>query len=354
MPSTTVSVPPATGIPVDEALRLIRATGADLERAIERANLARDHFKGDEVRLCAITNAKSGHCPEDCGFCSQSSKYQTDAPEYRLRSAEELSHDAIRAWEAGAGEFSIVASGRAMTKERELAEVEAALRTIREKTTLLRCASLGLQDRASLERLKAAGLQAVHHNLETARSHHPNIVTTHNYDDEVEAIRTARAVGLHVCSGGIFGMGETPEQRVEMLEALRELDVDSVPLNFLNPRPGTPVAEKYNITLEECLAVIVVARLMMPAKEIFVCGGREVNLGQRLDEIFRAGANGTMVGNYLTTMGRGVEKDLQAIGRQGLRPVGITESATAPAKTRRLAAGDPRPGRSTARLPVLG
>ena len=359
-PSIPAGIPAASGISLDEALRLIHARGAALDALIARANLTRDHYKGTEVRLCAITNAKSGHCPEDCGFCSQSSKYETDAPEYKLRNAQELADDAVKAWEAGAGEFSIVASGRAMTKDWELKEVEKALGLIREKTSLMRCASLGLMTKPDLQRLKDAGLQAVHHNLETARSHHHNIVTSHSYDDEVEAVKVAKELGLHVCSGGIFGMGETAEQRVEMLEALREMDVDSIPLNFLNPRPGTPVAAKHNITAEDCLAAIAVARLMMPNKELFVCGGREVNLGERLDQIFHAGANGTMVGNYLTTAGRGVEKDLDAIEAQGLTPVGITESDTAPQKARALSAHDPKPARPQqplsrrTSLPVLG
>lgn len=347
-------IPDEKGISTQEALSLVTAQGSQLDALLDRANRTRDHYKGSEVRLCAITNAKSGHCPEDCGFCSQSARYETDAPEYRMRSGEDLAADAIKAWEHGAGEFSIVTSGRALNKERELLEVEKALGIIREKTSLMRCASLGLMDKPTLKRLKDAGLQALHHNVETARSYHANVVTSHSYDDEVAAVNAAKDVGLHVCCGGIFGMGESAEQRVEMLQALRDMDVDSIPLNFLNPRPGTPLAEKHNITAEECLAVVAVARLMLPTKELFVCGGREVNLAERLDQIFLAGANGTMVGNYLTTAGRGVEKDLDAIKAQGLTPVGVTESTTAPPHIRSLVDGNPQPARTQAPLSNRG
>lgn len=354
MSHTTPAVPSPQGIPTAQALTLMNARGEALDQLIAWANQTRDHYKGKEVRLCAITNAKSGHCPEDCGFCAQSSRYETDAPEYKMRKAEDIAADAVKAWESGAGEFSVVTSGRAMNKEWELKELETALGLIREKTSLMRCASLGLMEKPALERLKAAGLQALHHNLETAQSYHARVVTTHTYEDEVNAVKAAKEVGLHVCAGGIFGMGESPAQRVEMLQALREMDVDSIPLNFLNPRPGTPLAEKHNVTAEDCLAAIAVARLMMPTKELFVCGGREVNLGERLDQIFLAGANGTMVGNYLTTQGRGVEKDLQAIGQQGLVPVGVTESETAPQKIRALVQGNPQPARRHAPLSQRG
>ena len=161
----THAVPAETGISSEEALRLIHAAGKELDALIGRANATRDHYKGTEVRLCAITNAKSGFCPEDCGFCSQSSKFETDAPKYKMRSGEEIAADAQKAWEAGAGEFSIVTSGRALTKERELKEIETALGIIKENTSLMRCASLGLMDKENLVRLKAAGLQALHHNL---------------------------------------------------------------------------------------------------------------------------------------------------------------------------------------------
>jgi biotin synthase len=292
-------------ITADEARRLIRHTsGPELDALLARARAVRDAVHGKEVSLCGITNAKSGRCPEDCGFCAQSAHFEgTGAPEYGMMSAREIADQARAAERAGAREFSIVTSGTRLSREAELAEVEAAVRLIREETTLEPCASLGLMRRPELERLKAAGLQHFHHNLETARSHFGAICTTHTYDEQLDTIRAARELGYELCTGGILGMGETPDQRVELAETIRDLGVDCVPVNFLNPRTGTPLARLEAITPGECLATIAVYRLMMPAAHVFVMGGREVNLGAWQDRIFDAGADGTMVGNYLTSAG---------------------------------------------------
>ena len=200
-----------------------------------------------------------------------------------------------------------------------LAVLEDAVRRLREETAVEPCASLGLVREPELERLKGAGLMHYHHNLETARSFFGNVCTTHTYDEQLETIRAAKRQGMKLCSGGILGMGETPEQRVELAETLRDLGIDCVPMNFLNPRPGTPMAGVKAITPEECLAAIAVFRLMMPAANIFVMGGREVNLGAQQDLIFYAGANGTMVGNYLTSAGRAPDQVLGMVEDQGLR-----------------------------------
>ena len=173
--------------------------------------------------------------------------------------------------------------------------------------------------RPELARLKAAGLMHYHHNLETARSHFGNVCTTHAYDEQLETVRAAKELGFELCTGGILGMGETPDQRVEFALTLRELDVDCVPVNFLNPRPGTPMADVKAITAEECLAAVAVFRLMMPAAHIFVMGGREVNLGEQQDRIFDAGADGTMVGNYLTSAGTQPSDVVGMIRRRGLQ-----------------------------------
>jgi biotin synthase len=170
-----------------------------------------------------------------------------------------------------------------------------------------------------LERLRKAGLEHFHHNLETARSHFDQVCTTHGYDEQIETIRAAQELGYKLCTGGILGMGETPEQRVELAETLRDLEVECVPVNFLNPRPGTPMAHLTAITAEECLAAVAVFRLMMPAAHIFVMGGREVNLGALQDRIFDAGANGTMVGNYLTSAGTQPAEVVEMIHDRGLQ-----------------------------------
>lgn len=327
-------VPAPAGISAAEARALLYAQGDALEALLARARATREHYKGDEIRFCSISNAKSGRCGEQCGFCSQSAHFETEAPVFPLKPAATLVEEARRAEAEGAGEFSIVTSGTRLSRESEVREVEEALRIIAEQTSMMRCASIGLMDTASLRRLKDAGLQSFHHNLETARSFHGEIVKTHSWDQEASAIRAAKEVGLHVCCGGIFGMGESLDQRVEFLEQLRELDVDSLPLNFLNAQKGTPLEGRKDLTPEDCLRIIAVARLMMPAKEIFVCGGRELNLQHLQHRMFEAGANGTMVGNYLTTPGRGAVRDREMLAELGLRAVGVTQSEQVSARAR--------------------
>jgi biotin synthase len=307
-------------ISADEARRLIRhASGPDLEALLDRASTVREAVHGREIALCGITNAKSGRCAEDCGFCSQSAHFpDAEAPVYPLIAAEDIVAQARAAERAGAREFSIVTSGTRIAKEREIAVLEDAVRRLRAETAVEPCASLGLMPERDLARLKAAGLMHYHHNLETARSFFPNVCTTHSYESQLETIRAAKRLGLKLCSGGILGMGETPEQRVELAEEIRGLGVECVPLNFLNPRPGTPMAGVKAITPGECLAAIAVFRLMMPGAHLFVMGGREVNLGERQDLIFRAGANGTMVGNYLTSAGRAPDQTVAMAEGQGL------------------------------------
>ncbi len=307
-------------ISAEEARRLIHHTGgAELEALLDRADAVRRAVHGDEVALCGITNAKSGRCPEDCGFCQQSAHFpDADAPVFPLIGAEEMVSQAKAAEAAGAREFSIVTSGTRVSREEELAEIETAVRRMTRETALEPCASLGLMREPELARLRAAGLKHYHHNLETARSHFDRVCTTHTYDQQLDTIRTAKRLGFKLCSGGILGMGETPEQRVELAETIRELGIDCVPMNFLNPRPGTPMAGLKAISAGECLAAIAVFRLMMPTANIFVMGGREVNLGDRQDLVFRAGADGTMVGNYLTSAGRAPAQTVAMVEGQGL------------------------------------
>jgi len=307
-------------ISAEEARRLIRHTsGPELEALMARARAVREAVHGKEVSLCGIVSAKSGNCAEDCGFCSQSAHFKgTDAPVYPMMSPREMADNARQAEAAGAREFSIVTSGTRLARESELSAVESAIRLIKQETTVEPCASLGLMRKPELARLKAAGLEHLHHNLETARSHFDQVCTTHTYDEQLETIRAAKELGLKLCTGGILGMGETPDQRVEFAETVRELDVDCMPVNFLNPRPGTPMANVKAITAGECLAAVAVFRLMMPTAHLFVMGGREVNLGALQDRIFDAGADGTMVGNYLTSAGTQPHEVVEMIHAHGL------------------------------------
>lgn len=302
----------------DEAITLSRAQGSDLYELLSIAGRLRAHHKGNEVALCAIINAKSGRCPEDCAFCAQSAHFRTGIKEYPLLEPERILEGALRAQEDGAREFSIVTSGRGIRRERELEKLCRAVELLKDETELEPCASLGILGEEQMRCLKEAGLYRLHHNLETARSFFPWICTTHDYEEDVASIRAAKGLGFKVCSGGIFGMGEGPEERVELALTLRELQVDSVPLNFLNPIPGTPLEGRFELTPLECLKIIALYRLSLPDKDIFVCGGREVNLRQLQPLIFPAGANGTLIGNYLTTPGRPPEQDLEMIEDLGL------------------------------------
>jgi len=305
------------GITRQEALELLTLQGEELEQLVRRAGALRSVRFGNRVRLCAISNAKSGACPEQCDFCAQSARFRAPSPLFPMKSARQIADEARLAEVAGALEFSIVTSGRALRRERDLTEVEGALRLIGEETHLERCASLGELPGELLGRLREAGMMRYHHNIETAPSFHAQIVHTHSYDDEVRVVNDARRAGLLTCCGGILGMGETGEQRVELAFALRDLDPDCVPLNFLDPRPGTPLEGRNDLSPLECLRIIAIFRLVLPDKGIFVCGGRERNLGPLQHRMFEAGATGTMVGDYLTTGGQSAEEDRRMIRRSG-------------------------------------
>ncbi len=311
------------GITSDQALAILKMSEAKfLAEILPLAKALRERAFGNEVSFCSIVNAKSGACVETCKFCAQSNSYKgAQAPVYPLMSAEKIVEQAKEAESFGATEFSIVTSGRGMTKAKELDTMVDAITKIRQETQMETCASLGLMSREDLLRLKAAGMINYHHNIETARSYFPNIVTTHSWEEEVETVKNAKELGFQVCCGGIFGMGESVEQRVEFIFQLKDIDPDSIPVNFLNPRPGTPLAELHDLTPLDCLKIIAVLRLAMPAKEIFVCGGREVNMKEMQDKMFDAGASGTMLGNYLTTRGQNPEEDVGMIRRLGLVPV---------------------------------
>ena len=305
----------------DKALQLESFTHEELDYLFIGTDRIRDKFKGDDVKICSIVNAKSGRCVEDCSFCAQSSSFQTDAPETELMSVEEMVAAAKEAEAFGANEFSIVASGTKMDDRKELDKVIAAVRRIKAETKLETCCSLGLMELDDLKELKAAGLDRCHHNLETAASFFNKIVTTHTYEDEVKAVQNAKEAGLQVCVGGIFGMGETFAQRVELAFSIRELGTQSLPINFLKPIDGTGLDHLETIEYYDALKPIALLRLVLPKIDLFVCGGREEVMTDKQEQLFSAGANGILGGNYLTTKGQDPKRDIEMIRSLGLRPI---------------------------------
>jgi biotin synthase len=264
----------------------------------------RDRFRGGAIDLCAIVNAKSGRCSEDCAFCAQSARYTTGAEVFPLLDTTDILDARQRAAEAGALRFSLVISGRGPVDGPELDRLMDTIQALAAAGPTLTCASLGLIDEAAARRLAKAGLRRYHHNLEAGPSFFPNICTTHVYEDRVQTIRAAQSAGLEVCSGGIIGLGETAAQRLELGLELRRLGVESVAVNILNPIPGTPLENVAPLPALEVLKTIAVFRLIMPAVEIRTCGGRERALNGLQPMMFVAGASGTMTGDYLTTAGR--------------------------------------------------
>jgi len=307
-----------TVIDLDQALELANLPFHELPGLFAVASGVRERGFGRNVSLCSIVNAKSGLCPEDCSFCAQSAHHATNAPQYPLLGQEELVAGARAAAACGAGCYGIVSSGSGIRAGDELDRVCEAVRVIRTEGLIAPGASLGTLDQATVQALKSAGLVTYHHNLETSRSFFPQICTTHGYEDDVATVRLAKQAGLRVCSGGLFGLGETMAQRVELAFTLRELAVDSVPINFLDPVAGTPLGNSDRLTPMECLHTIALFRLILPHVHITICGGREKNLRELQSWLFLAGASGMMTGNYLTKEGRQPEDDRQMIADLGL------------------------------------
>jgi biotin synthase len=307
-------------------------THEELVMLICHAAMLRNCFKGAQIELCAIVNARSGRCTEDCIFCAQSARYPTEVQSYPLLEAPAVVATARDAERSGALRFGIVTSGRGMGSGRELAGVCASIEGIRSETRLMPCASLGMVGEEQMRRLREAGLQRYHHNLETAGSHFPLVCSSHSYQERLDTIHAAKQAGIEVCAGGILGLGESPRQRVELAFALRELDIDSVPLNFLNPIRGTP-AERYPLlTPREILIIIALFRFVLPAKDIRVCGGRETGLRTLQPLMYLAGANATMTGNYLTTGGRSPDidrKEIEDLALNVLSPDDLSEDQDA-------------------------
>lgn len=290
----------------------------DVFNLLPGADLIRNFHKGKKIHLCTICNAKSGKCSEDCRFCPQSALHQTQIENYGLLGKEELTQIPESLTDAPVNRYSVVTSGRGLSSD-EVDLVAQAFSSL-EKKRLSYCTSLGIIQDRDFNILKKAGVTRYHHNLETAESYFEKTCTTHTFKNRVDTIKRAQKAGFEICSGGIFGIGETNRQVLELALELKRLDVDAVPLNFLSSIPGTRMEGPSNLTPLKCLKIIALFRYVLPEKDIFICGGRQLNLKQLVPYIFHAGASGIMTGNYLTTKGAGLKDDLEMITQLGFEP----------------------------------
>ena len=289
----------------------------DLADLLYWANEIREKFFGRKVKICSIVPARLGGCNQDCKFCAQSARYSTGFEETKTLTDEQILDAAKQAKQKGVPHFGIVYSGKTIS-EKELARLEKLIPKIKNQVGISVCAGLGIIDYEQAARLAKAGLSRYNHNLETSRNHFKNIVTTHDYNMRIETVKAAKKAGLGLCTGGIFGIGETDNDRIDMALQIRELGVDMVPMNFLHPIAGTPLGGLATMKPMEILRLIALYRFILPKTGIKVAGGRVLNLRDMQSWMFYAGATAILSGNYLTTAGRAVEDDLQMIKDLGL------------------------------------
>lgn len=297
----------------EEALELLKAP---LEELAQAADELRQHFCGNRFDLCTIINGKCGKCSEDCKYCAQSAHYHTSLEEsYPLLSTQELLNGAAENKRQGVLRYSIVTSGRKLS-DREVDQVCESIRAIREQVGIEVCVSFGLLGEEAFRKLKEAGASRVHCNLESSRSYFPQVCTTHTYDEKIETLKAAQRAGLSVCSGGIIGLGETMEDRIDMVLTARELGVKSVPVNVLNPIPGTPYENNPILTEDELRRVVAIFRFLIPDGNIRLAGGRGL-LEDKGARCFRSGANAAISGDMLTTAGITVQRDQEMLNGMG-------------------------------------
>lgn len=307
------------GLTREQAQELLHLPEAEL---LPSATALREHFFGNKVEACYIINAKSGNCNMNCKFCSQSGFNTTDIEHYPLKSSDDLAA-IVESWEPyPVGRCGIVTSGGALTDAdvEKLAQFIEA-RVAAGKTHPQICGSLGRLKHHALERLKAAGMTRLHHNLETNESFYPSVCTTQQWRDRLDTVHQAIEHGLSVCCGGLFGLGETWEDRISFAIELRSEGIRNIPMNFLIPHPGTPMAGRPIMPPEEALRIIALFRHLIPDATLRICGGRVSVLNERQRDMFAAGANAFMTGNYLTVAGAAVEQDLAMLHDLGLEIV---------------------------------
>jgi biotin synthase len=302
----------------EEALQLGELVGHEaIEALVERAWHARQERFGDSTDMCSLVNAKSGGCAEDCGFCAQSRFAEAETPMHAMMEPDQMLEHARAAEAAGAHRFCMVTQGQGLSK-RDFEKVLEGARLVAEHTNLKRCASIGHMSPARAKALREAGIQRVHHNVETAESYYDEVSTTVRYAARLRTIDAVREAGLETCVGGILNLGESREQRVEMAFELAKIDPTSVPINLLNPRPGTKFGDRDHMDPWEAVKWIAIFRLILPAALFRLCGGRVENLGALQPLAVKAGLNGVMMGNFLTTLGSTPDEDRELFTELGL------------------------------------
>lgn len=306
----------------EEALSILNTNDDEILALLDGAYMIRRHYFGKKVKLNMIMNAKSGFCPEDCGYCSQSSKSTAPIDKYPFISKEEILEGAKRAFDNNIGTYCIVASGRGPTRK-DVHVVSEAVEEIKEKYGLTVCACLGILKEEQAEQLKTAGVDRYNHNLNTSERHHDFITTSHTYKDRVDTVEIAKKYGISPCSGAIIGMKETKEDVVDITRALRRLNADSIPVNFLHAIDGTKLEGTNELNPRYCLKVLALFRYMNPTKEIRISGGREVNL-RSLQPMGMYAANSIFVGDYLTTDGQEDNSDFHMLEDLGFE-IELTE-----------------------------
>lgn len=296
----------------DEALTLADAPLKELTKA---ADEIRRQLCGNTFDICTIINGKSGRCSENCKYCAQSSFYKTCVEEYPLLSTEKIVEQAVHNYEQGVLRYSIVCSGKKLS-DSEVDKLCESIKAIKKACPISVCVSLGLLDEENFRKLKNAGADRVHNNLETSRRFFPQVCTTHTFDDKIKAIKAAKSAGLEVCSGGIMGLGETMEDRIDMVLQARELGVRSVPVNMLNPIANTPFENNRILTQEEMQRIVAIFRFVIPDGFIRLAGGRGI-MSDKGRSLFTSGANAAISGDMLTTQGITTEKDMQILKELG-------------------------------------
>ena len=299
----------------DEMRAVLDSADEQLPELLSAAFKVRHRYFGKRVQIHVLQNAKSGLCPEDCHYCSQSSVSEATIDRYPFMSKQQLVQSAKKAKATGAVRFCIVNSGRGPT-QKEIEQIADVVREIKSEVEINICCSLGLMDEKKIQALKEAGVERINHNLNTSERHHPNICTTHTYQDRVGTVNNIKSVGLSSCCGGIIGMGETDDDIIDLALSLRELGVDSIPVNFLHPIEGTPFAGLNTLTPQRCLKILCLFRFINPDKELRVGGGRELNM-RSLQPLALYPANSLFVNGYLTTPGQEATETHQMIADLG-------------------------------------